>query len=103
MAGAAAFAGEEEKDAHHQADVEAAGGCFYPLIIETFGFWTPASLARLTIIASKTMTKTRFSCSQAFNSLLEQLFGRLRQFNARTINDRLDLAVDVEQWDLPTV
>ncbi len=47
LAGAAAFAGEEEKDAHHQADVEAAGGCFYPLIVETFGFWTPASLVTL--------------------------------------------------------
>ena len=27
LAEAAAFPGEEEKDAHHQADVEVAGGC----------------------------------------------------------------------------
>ena len=33
LAGAAAVAGEEGKDAHHHA-----GGCFYPLIVETFGF-----------------------------------------------------------------
>ena len=45
LAGAAAFAGEKKKDAHHQADMEASGVCFYPLIVETFGFWTPSSLA----------------------------------------------------------
>ena len=71
LAGAAAYAGEEEKDAHHQADIEAADGCFYPLIVETFGFWTPASVATLRIIASKTITKTRLSFSQAFSNLLE--------------------------------
>ncbi|XP_062518264.1 uncharacterized protein LOC134193447 [Corticium candelabrum] len=59
LAEAAAFAEGEEKDAHHQADVEAANGCFYPLIVEMFDSWTPASLATLRIIASKTMTKTR--------------------------------------------
>ena len=56
LAGAAAFAGEEEKYTHHQADVEAAGKCCYSLIVETFGFKKkPASLATLGIIASKTM------------------------------------------------
>ena len=45
FAGAAAFAGEEEKNAHRQTDVKAADGCFYPLIVETFVFWTLASLA----------------------------------------------------------
>ena len=52
LAGAAAFAGEEEKDAHHQADVEAACGCFYALIVEMFGFWTLASLATLALYKS---------------------------------------------------
>ena len=33
LAGAAVFAGEEEKDAH-----QSPGGCFYRLIVETFGF-----------------------------------------------------------------
>ena len=92
-----------KKDAHHQTNMEAAGGCFYPLIVETVGFWTPASLATQRIIASKMMTKARLSFSQAFSNLLEQLSVCLRLFNARTINDRLDLAVDVERWDLPTV
>ena len=83
--------------------MEAAGGCFYPLIVEMFAFWTPAGLATLGIIASKTMTKTRLSVSQAFSNLFEQLSVRLWQFNARILNDRLDLAVDVEWWDLPNV
>ena len=59
----------------------------YPLIVETFGFWTPASLAILRIIASKTMTKTRLSFSRAFSNLLEQLSVRLWQSNARILND----------------
>ena len=50
-----------------------------------------------------TMTKTRLSFSQAFSNLLEQLPVRLWQFNARILNDRLDLAVDVERWNLRTV
>ena len=90
-------------DAHHQADVEAAGGCFYPLIVEMFDFWTLASLATLRIFASEMMTNTRLSFSQAFSNLLEQLFVHLWQFNVRILNDRLDLAMDVERWDLPTV
>ena len=65
LARAAVFAGEKENDAHHQTDVEAAGGCFYSLTVKTFGFWTLASLGTLRIIASKTMTKTRLSLSQA--------------------------------------
>ena len=72
-------------------------------IVETFGFGTPPSLATLRIIASKTMTKTRLSFSQAFSNLLEQLSVRLWLFNARILNYRLDLAVDVERWDLPTI
>ena len=49
-----------------KSNTEAAGGCFHP---ETFGFWTPASLATLRIIASKTIAKTRLSFSQAFSNL----------------------------------
>ena len=49
------------------------------------------------------MTKTRLSFSPAFSNLLEQLSVRLWQFNARILNNRLDLAVDVERWDLPNV
>ena len=49
------------------------------------------------------MTKTRLLFSQAFSNLLELLSVRLWQFNTRMLNDRLDLAVDVEQCDLTTV
>ncbi len=47
------------------------------------------------------MTKTRLSFSQAFRNLLEQLSVRLWQFNARILNDRLDLVVDVERGIYP--
>ena len=36
-AGAAAAAGEMEKDDRHQDNVEAAGGLFYPLVVESYG------------------------------------------------------------------
>ena len=55
IAGATAYAGEEEKDIRHEAEVAATGGFFYPLVVESFGFWTPTSLAVLKTIASKTM------------------------------------------------
>ena len=73
VVGAAAYAGEEEKDIRHEAEVAAAGGLFYPLAIESFDFWTPTSLAVLKTIVLKTMTKTRMTFSQAFSNILEQL------------------------------
>ena len=36
-AGAAAMAGEEEKDHRHDSKVNAAGDYFYPIIVESFG------------------------------------------------------------------
>ena len=96
-------AGEEEKDIRHEAEVAAMGGLFYPLVVESFGFWTPTSLAVLKAIASKTTTKTRMTFSQAFSNRLEQLSVRLWQFNARMVNARLATELDVELWDLPTV
>ena len=93
------YAGEEEKDIRHEAEVAATGGLFYPLVVESFGFWTPNSLAVLKTIASK----TRMTFSQAFSNLVEQLSVHLWQFNARMVNARLDTELDVELWDLPTV
>ena len=51
--GAAGEAGELDKDDKHEKDVTATGGLFFPLIVETFGIWTPNSLRTLKIIASK--------------------------------------------------
>ena len=63
IAGAAAYGGEEEKDIRHEA---ATGGLFYPLVVQSFGFWTPTSLAVSKTIASRTMTKARMTFSQTF-------------------------------------
>ena len=70
IVGAAAYAGEEEKDIRHEAEVAAAAALFYPLVVESFGFCTPTSLAVLKTIASKTMTKTRMTFSQAFRTIV---------------------------------
>ena len=37
----AAYAGEEEKDICHEAEVAAAAALFYHLVVESFGFCTP--------------------------------------------------------------
>ena len=42
--GFAALKGEMEKDPWHKNLVEAAGGVFFPLVINNFGVWTPSSI-----------------------------------------------------------
>ena len=44
-AGVAAAKGEEDKDAHHDELVQAAGGVFVPLVVESLGLWSAASPA----------------------------------------------------------
>ena len=50
IVGAAAYTGEEEKDICHEAEVAAAAALFY-LVVESFGFCNPTSLAVLKTIA----------------------------------------------------
>ena len=47
LAGAAGEAGEMAKDARHEEGVIAAGGVFFPLVVETLGLWTTHSLKTL--------------------------------------------------------
>ena len=55
MAGAAAVAGEMEKDLFYSFNVESAGSLFYPLVVESFlVLWTSSSLEILKVIAKKT-------------------------------------------------
>ena len=42
--GFAALRGKMEKDAQHGKLVEAAGGVFFPLVVDNFGVWTPSSI-----------------------------------------------------------
>ena len=62
-AGAAAEAGEEQKDIHHENKVFAASGLFYPLVVETLGLWSLFSIKTLNVIASKPQQ------SEALNSI----------------------------------
>ena len=39
------MAGEKENNVQHESEVAALGGYFYPLVMKSFGFWTPSSLA----------------------------------------------------------
>ena len=98
-AGAAGLAGEMEKDAKYDVLVSASDALFYPLAVESFGAWTPASLDSLRTIATKTITSNNIPFSQAYSNLMQQLSVNLWKFNARMIESRLLLDSDVCFWD----
>ena len=98
--GAAAEAGEIEKDEKHERAVTQAGGHFYPLIVETLGHWSPSSLETLKTIASKASSMNHIPFSQAYSNLMEQLSVRLWQYNAKLLYSRLNLDFD-DLWDFP--
>ena len=75
-----------EKDAYHEDAVAAAGGQFFPLALETLGYWTPSTLKTLKIIASKTTTCNTTSLSQAFQNLMEQSSVKLWTFDATRLS-----------------
>ena len=101
-AGTAALAGEAEKDERHEEDVVSSGGLFFPLAVETLGYWTPSSLKTLKTIASKTTCNTT-SLSQAFSNLMQQLSVKLWVYNARLVHGCLQLhSCNDSFWDLPT-
>ena len=90
-AGAAAAAGEIEKDDRHMANVEVAGGLFYPLVVESYGTWSPNSLQILKTITRRSSLRSSVSVSRAVVDLHERLSLRLWQYNARMVLDRLSL------------
>ena len=84
-AGVAAAAGELAKDQRHQDAVEEAGCDFVPLVVETFGFWSPFALQTLRTIAERTAARSGASTKQARKHLLQQLSVSLWTNNARMI------------------
>ena len=72
-AGVAAAKGEEDKDAHHDELVQAAGSVFVPLVFESLGVWSAASCPVLQDIALRTTTRSGISRGLAYRHLLEQL------------------------------
>ena len=102
-AGSAAAAGKLEKGIKYEEAVADSGALFFPLAVETYGCWTPASLDTIKTIASKVVTATSISFTQAYFNLMQQLSVNLWKFNARMIQSRLLLDADVIAWDLPVL
>ena len=63
--GAAADAGEREKDKKHNDDVTHAGALFYPLVVESLGFWSAHSLETLKIIAKRAALHNNITVMQS--------------------------------------
>ena len=76
-AGVAAAAGELTKDQRHQDAVEEAGCDFVPLVVETFGVWSPFSLQTLRTIAECTTARSGASTKQAHNHFVTITFSFL--------------------------
>ena len=55
--GAAARMGEEEKDLCYSEEVDSAGSTFFPLLVESYGYWSDDTLRSLKLIASKTASR----------------------------------------------
>ena len=80
-AGAAAEAGQIEKDGHHNDFVKATGGIFHPMVIETFGLLQTL----LEVLPCK-----EISMSKATTNLHEQLSVTLWLYNAKMILHTVD-------------
>ena len=100
-AGAAAEAGELEKDQRHDSLVSSTGSIFYPIVVESLGLWSPNSLQVLKTIARRTSFHNNATVSQCMCNLLQQLSCKLWLYNARMILARVDLDSNVgPSWDL---
>ena len=84
-AGAAAIAGEMEKDNKHAGSVEEVGGRFFSLVTEMLGVWTPSSLFLLRTFTEITTLHNGLSPSIAALNLMQQLSVKLWSYNAKMI------------------
>ena len=84
-AGVAAAAGEVAKDEKHLAAVEKVGSDFIPLVVETFGVWTPFALKPLQNIADRTTPRSDVPLKVARKNLPQQLSVQLWSNNAKMI------------------
>ena len=99
--GAAAAAGEIEKDQRHDAMVSNTGGIFHPLVVESLGLWTPNSLPVLKIIARRASCLNNAGISRSICNLHQQLSVKLWLYNAKMVLYRVALEGRVDpSWDL---
>ena len=72
-AGVAAAAGEVAKEEKHLAAVEKVGSDFIPLVVQTFGVWTPFALKMLYVVADCSTPRSGVPRKLARKNLLQQL------------------------------
>jgi len=84
-AGMAAVAGEVAKDEKHLAAVEKVGSDFIPLVVESFGVWTPFALKMQHLIADRTTPQSGVPRKLARKNLLQQLSVQLWMSNSKMI------------------
>ena len=80
-----AAAGEVAKDEKHLAAVEKVGSNFVPLVVETFGVWTPFALKMLHVVADCSTPRIGVPRKLARKNLLQQLSVQLWMNNAKMI------------------
>jgi len=84
-AGVAAVAGEVSKGKKYLAAVEKFGSDFIPLVVESFGVWTPFALKMLHLIADRTTPQSGVPRKLARKSFLQQLSVQLWMSNSKMI------------------
>ena len=89
QAEAAAHAGAIDR---HDSMVTLSGGIFYPIVVETFGTWSPYSVEVIKTIARKMSLVSSLSISKIVCNIHEQLSVRLWQYNDKMVLDKLHLA-----------
>ena len=88
----------------HEDRGYAAGGLFYPLVVETLELWSLFSIKTLKAIASKTSAVSGLKFHQVVQNVMQQLSIQLCKHNSRMIYKRIQLEVqDVDSWDVPSV
>ena len=93
-AGAAKNAGKTKKDERHEFNVTQCGADFFHISIESFKYWTPASVKTLKTIALKITTFSGTTFNQDLRNLSEQLSVELWEYNAKSILRRIALEHD---------
>ena len=100
-AGVAGARGEMQKDEKHRQLVEENGGVFIPLVVESYGLWTPFAKKTLKSIALRTIVRSGLEVKMATRNLFEQLSIKLWSYNAKIILNILSLLPVNPLWDLP--
>jgi len=81
--------------------VEEAGCDFVPLVVETFGVWSPFALKVLRTVADRITARSGASTRQARKNLLQQLFVSLWTNNACMILQYWALQVEDSDFPIP--